>query len=71
MRSTPLLTLLLATPEDYDGGELVIEDTFGTSKVKLPAGDMVVYSALQPASCGAGHPWRARSVLYLDPEPGA
>ena len=38
-------TLFLTDPEDYDGGELVIEDTFGNHKVKLPAGDLVVYSA--------------------------
>lgn len=36
-------TLFLAAPEDYDGGELVIEDTYGVQKVKLPAGDMVLY----------------------------
>ena len=30
-------------PEDYDGGELVVEDTYGTHEVKLPAGDMIVY----------------------------
>jgi PKHD-type hydroxylase len=38
-------TLFLTDPDDYDGGELVIEDTFGSHKVKLPAGDLVVYSA--------------------------
>jgi PKHD-type hydroxylase len=36
-------TLFLSAPEDYDGGELVVEDTFGPRKVKLPAGDMVLY----------------------------
>ena len=36
-------TLFLSAPEDYDGGELVIEDTYGTQRVKLPAGHMVVY----------------------------
>jgi PKHD-type hydroxylase len=36
-------TLFLAAPEDYDGGELVVEDTFGSHRVKLPAGDMVLY----------------------------
>jgi len=38
-------TLFLTGPDDYDGGELVIEDTFGNHKVKLPAGDLVLYSA--------------------------
>ena len=36
-------TLFLAEPEEYDGGELVIEDTYGNQRVKLPAGDMVLY----------------------------
>jgi PKHD-type hydroxylase len=38
-------TLFLTDPANYDGGELVVEDTFGSHKVKLPAGDLVVYSA--------------------------
>ncbi len=36
-------TLFLSPPEDYDGGELIIEDTYGTQDVKLPAGHMVLY----------------------------
>jgi len=36
-------TLFLSAPEDYDGGELIIEDTYGTQRVKLAAGDMVLY----------------------------
>ena len=36
-------TLFLTAPEDYDGGELVVEDTFGPRRVKLPAGDLVLY----------------------------
>jgi PKHD-type hydroxylase len=38
-------TLFLSGPEEYDGGELVIGATSGTQRVKLPAGDMVLYSA--------------------------
>ena len=36
-------TLFLTDPADYDGGELVVEDTFGEERVKLPAGHMIVY----------------------------
>jgi PKHD-type hydroxylase len=36
-------TLFLADPDSYDGGELVIEDTYGEHSVKLPAGDMILY----------------------------
>jgi PKHD-type hydroxylase len=36
-------TLFLSAPEDYEGGELVIADTFGTHWVKLPAGDLILY----------------------------
>ena len=38
-------TLFLAPPESYDGGELLIEDTYGTQTVKLAAGDMILYPA--------------------------
>ena len=36
-------TLFLASPEEYDGGELVVEDTYGAHAVKLPAGPLVLY----------------------------
>jgi len=36
-------TLFLAEPDDYDGGELTVDDTFGSQRIKLPAGDMVLY----------------------------
>ncbi len=36
-------TLFLSAPEDYDGGELLIEDTFGAKSAKLPAGHLILY----------------------------
>lgn len=38
-------TLFFADPDDYDGGELVIEDTYGTHSIKLPAGHLILYPA--------------------------
>jgi PKHD-type hydroxylase len=38
-------TLFLSAPEDYDGGELVLEDNYGPHSIKLPAGHMVLYPA--------------------------
>jgi PKHD-type hydroxylase len=38
-------TLFLTDPDDYDGGELVVEDAYGEHAVKLPAGDMILYPA--------------------------
>jgi PKHD-type hydroxylase len=45
LRTDLSATLFLAGPDEYDGGELVIEDSFGTHAVKLPAGDLVLYPA--------------------------
>ena len=45
MRADVSSTLFLTDPGDYEGGELVIEDSYGAHAVKLPAGDMVVYPA--------------------------
>lgn len=38
-------TLFMSEPAEYDGGELVIEDTFGSQSVKLAAGDLILYPA--------------------------
>lgn len=43
MRADVSSTLFLTDPSEYDGGELVIEDTYGVHRAKLPAGDMIVY----------------------------
>jgi PKHD-type hydroxylase len=43
VRTDVSATLFISAPEDYDGGELVVEDTYGSHAVKLPAGDMVIY----------------------------
>ena len=51
-------TLFFAQPEEYDGGELIVEDTYGIHSVKLPAGHMVIYPAsslhhVKPVTRGA------------------
>jgi len=45
MRTDVSSTLFLSPPEDYEGGELVVVDTYGTHEVKLPAGDLIIYPA--------------------------
>jgi PKHD-type hydroxylase len=59
-------TLFLADPESYEGGELVVEDTYGHQNVKLPAGDMVLYPGtslhhVRPVTRGA----RIASFFWL------
>jgi PKHD-type hydroxylase len=51
-------TLFFSEPQEYDGGELVVEDTYGTHNVKLPAGYMILYPAtslhhVRPVTRGA------------------
>lgn len=51
-------TLFLCEPEDYEGGELVVVDTYGTHEVKLPAGDLILYPStslhkVEPVTRGA------------------
>ena len=58
LRSDVSCTLFLCEPEEYEGGELIIADTYGEHEVKLPAGDLVVYPSsslhkVQPVTRGA------------------
>lgn len=51
-------TLFFSDPDEYDGGELCIEDTYGTQQVKLPAGHMILYPStslhhVTPVTSGA------------------
>lgn len=43
LRSDISCTLFLAEPEEYEGGELIVSDTYGEHEVKLPAGDAILY----------------------------
>jgi len=45
IRTDLSITLFLSEPEEYDGGELVVEDYYGAHRVKLPAGHAVLYPA--------------------------
>lgn len=58
IRTDVSTTLFFSDPEEYDGGELVVVDTYGTHEVKLPAGDMIVYPSsslhrVEPVTRGA------------------
>jgi PKHD-type hydroxylase len=58
LRTDLSATLFLSEPEDYDGGELLIEDTYGVHSVKLQAGHLVLYPSsslhnVQPVTRGA------------------
>ncbi|MBO9513313.1 MAG: Fe2+-dependent dioxygenase [Variovorax sp.] len=57
LRTDLSCTLFLGHPEDYDGGELEVVDTYGTHEVKLPAGDLILYPStslhrVQPVTRG-------------------
>ena len=45
LRTDISATLFLSGPEEYDGGELVVDDAYGPHSAKLPAGHMVLYPA--------------------------
>lgn len=66
IRSDLSATLFLSEPEDYDGGELIVEEMYGPQSVKLPAGDMVLYPSkslhrVTPVTRGA----RVSSFMWL------
>ena len=66
IRTDLSVTLFLAEPDEYDGGELAIEDRYGTQEVKLPAGDLVLYPStslhcVKPVTRGA----RVASFFWL------
>ncbi|WP_420478990.1 Fe2+-dependent dioxygenase [Brevundimonas sp. FT23028] len=66
IRSDLSCTLFLSEPEDYDGGELIIEEMYGPQSVKLPAGDLVLYPSkslhrVTPVTRGA----RVSSFFWL------
>ncbi|MED5492891.1 MAG: Fe2+-dependent dioxygenase [Pseudomonadota bacterium] len=43
LRTDVSSTLFLSEPQEYDGGELEVQDTYGIHEVKLPAGDLILY----------------------------
>jgi PKHD-type hydroxylase len=43
VRTDVSTTLFLSEPEEYEGGELVVEDTYGVQGIKLPAGSLIIY----------------------------
>jgi PKHD-type hydroxylase len=58
LRTDVSATLFLCNPEDYDGGELIVSDTYGEHEVKLPAGDVILYPStslhkVEPVTRGA------------------
>jgi PKHD-type hydroxylase len=58
LRTDLSATLFLSGPDEYQGGELVVEDTFGVHDVKLPAGHLILYPAsslhhVRPVTQGA------------------
>ncbi|HVI57376.1 MAG TPA: Fe2+-dependent dioxygenase [Luteimonas sp.] len=58
LRTDVSCTLFLCEPDEYDGGELVVHDTYGEHEVKLPAGDLILYPSsslhrVEPVTRGA------------------
>lgn len=75
VRTDVSCTLFLADPASYDGGELVVEDTYGQQRVKLAAGDLVLYPGhsvhrVEPVTRGhrvASFFW-VQSLVRSDPQ---
>jgi len=62
LRTDLSCTLFLCDPDDYEGGELEVIDTYGSHEVKLPAGDLILYPAsslhrVHPVTRGARVGW--------------
>ena len=58
MRTDVSCTLFLCGPDEYEGGELIVHDTYGEHEVKLPAGDLIIYPSsslhrVEPVTRGA------------------
>ena len=58
LRTDVSCTLFLSEPDEYVGGELVVQDTYGSHEVKLPAGDLILYPSsslhkVEPVTYGA------------------
>ena len=62
-------TLFLVDPDGYEGGELVVEDTYGVHSVKLPAGHLVLYPSTSLHHVRPVTSWRPGLILLLDSEP--
>jgi len=67
VRSDLSCTLFLAEPDEYEGGELVVEHSFGKERVKLPAGDLLLYPGssvheVTPVTAGA----RLASFFWIE-----
>jgi PKHD-type hydroxylase len=66
LRTDVSCTVFLSDPEEYEGGELTVIDSYGTHEVKLPAGDAIVYPStsvheVQPVTRGE----RVASFLWV------
>ncbi|MGB4074222.1 Fe2+-dependent dioxygenase [Pseudomonas sp.] len=67
VRTDVSTTLFLSEPEEYEGGELIVEDTYGEHEIKLEAGDAIIYPAtslhrVEPVTAGS----RIASFLWSE-----